>query len=167
MEAPASNEGGVEGEAALKWTIVAANFFGWAAVQLGTAGLFLLLPSRYFESAASTTERHAGEIDFYRHLLSIRKWKKYLPDGASWVGGQFSKRRMASRDPQYMRQFILESRRGEAAHWVMVLAAPVFFLWNPPWACGVITLYALSSNLPCIAVQRHNRFVMSRYLSSR
>jgi glycosyl-4,4'-diaponeurosporenoate acyltransferase len=96
--------------------------------------------------------------------LSIRSWKSRLPNGAPWLGG-FSKGRIAQRDERYLERFIAETRRAEFAHWCMLLCLPVFFLWNPPWACGVMTLYAITANVPCIAAQRYNRITLTRLLT--
>jgi len=46
----------------------------------------------------------------------------------------------------------------------MLLCTPVFYLWNPPWACVVMTLYGFAANLPCILVQRANRIKIERIL---
>ena len=44
----------------------------------------------------------------------------------------------------------------------MLGCLPIFFIWNPPWARWVMTVYALAANLPCILVQRYNRFTLNR-----
>jgi glycosyl-4,4'-diaponeurosporenoate acyltransferase len=49
----------------------------------------------------------------------------------------------------------------------MFCCLPLFFLWNPPWACLVMTTYALAANLPCILAQRYNRIAVNRALRSR
>jgi hypothetical protein len=43
---------------------------------------------------------------------------------------------------------------------------PIFFLWNPPWACAVVEAYGVAANLPFIIVQRYNRAGLLR-ISSR
>jgi hypothetical protein len=43
-----------------------------------------------------------------------------------------------------------------------IASAPVFFLWNPWWGDLIIVLYALVANLPCILVQRYNRFRLQK-----
>ena len=45
----------------------------------------------------------------------------------------------------------------------MLACLPLFFLWNPPWACAVMAFYAIAANMPCIAVQRYNRLVLARF----
>jgi glycosyl-4,4'-diaponeurosporenoate acyltransferase len=29
----------------------------------------------------------------------------------------------------------------------MLACLPVFFVWNPPWACWTMTVYAIAANL--------------------
>ena len=89
-----------------------------------------------------------------------------LPDGAPWLGG-FSKKKLNARDPGCLAQFLVETRRAEIAHWCMLACFPIFFLWNPPWACGVMCAYAVAANLPCIVAQRFNRMAITRLVSNR
>jgi glycosyl-4,4'-diaponeurosporenoate acyltransferase len=147
----------------MKAAIWAANILGWLVIHLAVAKIALTLPARYFVNDSLLFAPRAWEHDgdFYRRRLSIRSWKGRLPNGAPWLGG-FSKERFANRDGRYVQQFIVETRRAEFAHWCMLLCLPVFFLWNPPWACGVLTVYALAANAPCIAAQRYNRNVLTR-----
>jgi glycosyl-4,4'-diaponeurosporenoate acyltransferase len=146
--------------------IWAANIIGWPVIHLVVAKLVLMLPAQYFatDSALFTARRWERDGDFYRARLSIRSWKGRLPNGAPWLGG-FSKERVATRNKKYIGQFIAETRRAEFAHWCMLLCLPVFFLWNPPWACGGMTIYAIAANLPCIAAQRYNRIVLKRLIT--
>jgi glycosyl-4,4'-diaponeurosporenoate acyltransferase len=145
---------------ALVW---AANLLGWPVIQLGLSGAFLRLPVEWFKNDTWLTAPRRWERGgrLYRDCFAIRRWKALLPDGASWFGG-FSKRRPGSRHGAHLARFLLETRRAELAHWSMVACLPLFFLWNPAWACWVMTLYALGANLPCILAQRYNRLVLLR-----
>jgi glycosyl-4,4'-diaponeurosporenoate acyltransferase len=146
-------------------TLIAVNAFGWLVLQLSIAAVATRIDSQNFSRDLFLYRTHSREIGFYRKWLQIRRWKGLLPDGAPWVGGSFRKKRLLARDPAYLRQFIIETRRGEAAHWVMLACFPIFFLWNPPWAFIVIALYAIAANLPCIVVQRYNRRMVQGLLS--
>lgn len=145
---------------ALLWSV---NLLGWPAIHLSISGIFLRLPSRWFLNdtwlTASRRWERGGRL--YRDGLAIRRWKALLPDGAPWLGG-FAKKELRSRDLSYLTQFLLETRRAELAHWCMLGCLPVFFLWNPLWACCVMAVYAFGANLPCIAAQRYNRHVLAR-----
>jgi glycosyl-4,4'-diaponeurosporenoate acyltransferase len=44
----------------------------------------------------------------------------------------------------------------------MLWCFPVFFIWNPLWACFVMVAYALAANVPFIIVQRYNQLVLTR-----
>lgn len=132
--------------------IIALNVMAIPAIQLGCAWLFTRLPGVWFEAPLPPqTPPHPGIPPL------LKKWKRHLPDGAAWFAGGFHKRTLQSRNPTYLRRFILETRRGEACHWASMIVCSVTFLWNPWWACGVILVYALLANLPCILLQRMNR----------
>ena len=143
-------------------TLIAVNTFGWLVLQLSIAAVAVRIPSRCFAEDNWLYRVRAREIEFYKRWLLIRRWKNWLPDGAPWVGGNFRKKAPAGRDSTYLAQLMIETRRGEAAHWLMLASFPIFFLWNPPWAWVVIVLYAAAANLPCIAVQRYNREAAQR-----
>jgi glycosyl-4,4'-diaponeurosporenoate acyltransferase len=144
--------------------IIAANILGWPVIHIVIARLVLSMPLARFDSGLLTrSASHHRESRFYRNVLFIHRWKTQLPDGAPWLGG-FSKKRFARRERGYIATFILETRRAEFAHWCMLGCVPVFFLWNPPWACGIMAAYAVGANAPCIIAQRYNRIVLSRLL---
>jgi glycosyl-4,4'-diaponeurosporenoate acyltransferase len=142
--------------------VVALNAGGLPALQIGCAWLFTRLPERWFESSRGGRARLPG-----RDYLLIRRWKDLIPDGASWFRGGFAKAKLAARDADYLRRFVIETRRGEACHWTVLAIVPVFFLWNPWWADAVIAVYAIAANLPCILIQRHNRRRLQHMLSRR
>ena len=150
---------------ALIWV---ANVLGWPIIHLSVASVVLRLPSEIFaHDNWLTAPRHweqGGRL--YRQCFAIRKWKSWLPDGAPWLGG-FAKKTLRVRDPAYLEQFLLETRRAEVAHWCMFACLPIFFLWNPPWACWLMSVYAGAANLPCILAQRYNRLGFERLARSR
>jgi glycosyl-4,4'-diaponeurosporenoate acyltransferase len=150
----------------MKPMIWLVNILGWPLIHLCAAYLALRVPDRYFSRDCWITLPRPWERSgrFYRKGLRISCWKSILPDGAPWVGG-FSKKRLRGHHSEYLERFLLETRRAEIAHWGMLVVTPVFFLWNPRWACGVMALYAIAANVPCILVQRHNRFSLARMVS--
>ena len=144
--------------------VIAANILGWPVIHVVVARIVLGLPLERFAATRLTAPgSRVREADFYRNILHIQLWKARLPDGAPWLGG-FSKKRFTQRESNYIRTFILETRRAEFAHWCMLLCFPIFFLWNPPWARVVMTIYAVVANLPCILAQRYNRIMLARLL---
>ena len=145
-----------------------ANILGWPMVHLAIGFVSVRLPSKLFVRDNWLTAERSWEANgrLYREWLGIRKWKSLLPDGAPLFGG-FAKEKLSAADAEYLRQFMLETRRAEIAHWCMLGCLPIFFLWNPPWACWVMTAYALVANLPCILAQRYNRIALQRMTQSR
>jgi glycosyl-4,4'-diaponeurosporenoate acyltransferase len=157
----------LEGTPALNAAILTADILGWPILQLSIARASLYFPERRLTLHRFPFRFETWEIDLYRRMLRIKRWKHLFPDGAAWIGGQFPKRRLALQDPAYLQRFALEARRGELAHWCMLFCFPIFYPWNPPWACAVMTIYALMANLPCIVVQRYNRITIQGRLASR
>lgn len=145
----------------------AANILGWPVIQLTIAYVAIHLPQSSFAHNSWLTAprrwEHHGLL--YRDWFAIRKWKHLLPDGAPWLGGAM--KRLPSRNPAYIKQFQIETRRAEVAHWCTICFLPLFFLWNPAWARWVMIAYAFASNLPCILAQRYNRLVLDRLASSQ
>jgi glycosyl-4,4'-diaponeurosporenoate acyltransferase len=144
----------------------AANLLGWPLLQMAIGFATTRLPSRLFADDCWLTVGRSWERNgsLYAGRLALRRWKRLLPDGATWFGG-FPKKKIASHHPAYLRKFVLETRRSEIAHWCMLCCFPIFFLWNPQWACFVMVVYGLAANLPCIIVQRYNRMVLLKRLA--
>ncbi len=92
----------------------------------------------------------------YRKLL-VHKWKGMLPDGAKYFKGDFTKKHLLSTKPEYIEMFIKESCRAELVHWLGMLPFVLFFLIVPPLVAGLMVLYSIIVNLPCIIAQRYNR----------
>lgn len=141
----------------------------WLVIHLGLSWRGTRRPLERFDPDGRLYRIRPWERDgrFYEQCLRIKRWKDLLPDGAAWFRGGFPKGRLRSRDPRYLDRFVRETARGERVHWQTLSAAPLFALWNPPWAMAVIVLYALLANLPCIAIQRYNRSRLLRILRSR
>ncbi len=92
---------------------------------------------------------------FYEKL-GIRKWKDRLPDMSRLL--RFLPRKaVRSRSAEQARLLVQETCLAETVHlWLIVLAAPVLFIW-PGWRGGVLwAVYALG-NVPFIMIQRYNR----------
>ena len=144
----------------LIWTL---NIIGWPIIHILFAKIAISLPASYFANDNFILRRRSWEKDgeLYKKWFRIRRWKSFLPDGAPWLGG-FTKKHFESRESTYIQTFLLETRRAEMAHWCMLFCLPIFFIWNPPWARWVMTIYAVAANFPCILAQRYNRLVIGR-----
>ncbi len=101
---------------------------------------------------------------FYTHKLKVKKWKTYIPDGARLFRSGFQKRALAGDSRQYLSTFMLETCRAELTHWLQMVPFFVFFLWNPWWSALAVCVYLFLANMPCILLQRHNRYRLLRVL---
>ncbi len=101
---------------------------------------------------------------FYKRVFRVQRWKKWLPDAAPWFKGGLAKKNLPPLSRDSLERFIVETCRGELAHWISMGMAPIFFFWNLPWVGGLMILYALAANLPCIITQRYNRVRLSHLL---
>ena len=153
-------------ELPVPWILV-LNCLGIPAAHLLIAWWSTCLPARLFRPRSFLFRRQPWEQDgtVYRRVLLVGRWKRLLPDAAPWFKG-FPKGRLASRDPAYLRTFVVETCRGEFSHWVQVLAIASFVAWTPYPASLVIIAYSLASNLPCIISLRHTRLRLLRILNS-
>ena len=124
---------------------------GYAAYRLDETRLsrdgWLLRPRR-FETAGR----------WYRRRLRIDRWKDKVPEAGGLFRGGVSKRHLPAYDVAGLQLFVRETRRAELAHWWAMWCGPVFALWNPPLAAGLLVGYGVLANLPFVAIQRYNRF---------
>lgn len=145
--------------------ILSANILGWPIIQLSVAAWMLHRPASSFAHDNALTRERQWEQHgrLYRRLFAVERWKHLLPDAAPWLGG-VAKKQFLYPAPDFPR-LLAETRRAELAHWIMLAFTPLFFLWNPLWACAVMTAYGLLTNIPCILAQRFNRARLRRALS--
>jgi glycosyl-4,4'-diaponeurosporenoate acyltransferase len=133
---------------------------GYAAHRLGDSRLSRdgrLLRARPFESGGR----------WYRHRLRIHRWKDAVPEAGALFRGGISKRRLPAYDAAGLQLFVRETRRAELGHWWAMWCGPLFVLWNPPLAAGLLVGYGVVVNLPFIAIQRYNRFRIQSLLERR
>jgi glycosyl-4,4'-diaponeurosporenoate acyltransferase len=101
-------------------------------------------------------------------LFKIKKWKEKLPDGSKLLKyNSFPKKRLAERSRPYFVSFLQETCRAELTHWVIILFAPLFFIWNKTEVGFIMIFYALIENLPLIMAQRYNRYRLERILQGQ
>jgi len=93
----------------------------------------------------------------YEAAFRVRAWKVLLPDGAAALPRRLPEGEAEGARSGVPRPLRRETCRGELAHWITLAFAPVFVLWNPPWAIAVMTAYGILANVPCIVTQRYNR----------
>jgi glycosyl-4,4'-diaponeurosporenoate acyltransferase len=104
---------------------------------------------------------------WYRRRLRVHRWKDKLPEAGDLFRGGVSKRQLPAYDVSGLELFVRETRRAELAHWWAMSCGPVFVLWNPPLAAGLLIGYGVVVNLPFIAIQRYNRFRVQALIGRR
>lgn len=149
----------------LIWQCVLFVLVG-AYIQITAAMVCTQLPKSFFKSTQFPYKLYAWEKSgtIYEKFL-IKKWKKHLPDAASWIKGEFTKKHLLSTEKEYLQTFIIESCRAEWAHWVQVAGFMVFFVLLNPILALLANGYSLMANLPCIVAQRYNRPRFERFLA--
>jgi len=149
--------------------VVALDFVAWLAIHLGAAWVGTNLPSSVFADDSWLYRTRSWERDgeLYVRVFRVGLWKRLLPDGAAIIRRGFPKRYLRDRSDVYLEDFRRETRRAELTHYLAMLPAPVFFVWNP-WPVGIFMLaYAAATNLPCVVTQRYNRLRLGRVLARR
>ena len=149
--------------------LIAINVLGWPVIHIAVAWGVTQLPPDTFNPQSWLFRPRSWEDDgeIYTRLFAIKQWKEFLPDAASWFRKGFPKNKLTALAPDYLERFIQETCRGEAAHWMTMAAAPIFFLWNYWWVDLIMVAYAIMANLPCILTQRYNRFRLVRLVWER
>lgn len=151
-------------EIPLLW-VAAINTVGIPITHIIIAGISTLLPQSWFRKCSDGAQPHyLKSTTYYENAFFIRSWKGLLPDAAPWFKG-FPKGSLQSKDPDYLKTFIAETRRGEFSHWLQVLAISSFALFNPWPAAIIIVVYSFISNIPCILNLRYTRIRMLRVLA--
>ena len=122
------------------------------------------VPRARLEQDGPITRLRGFEADgrWYERHLHIKAWKARLPEAGALFSDGFSKRRLDVRSLAHLERFVTETRRAELTHWVVLGAGAAFALWNPPGLLGVMWLYAVVANVPCLIIQRYNRARLTR-----
>lgn len=142
----------------LVWVLV-LDIVAWFALHMGISLLLMKVPDAWYAQAEGIFKMRAWEREgqFWAELFHIREWKHHLPDGSRIVKTAYDKTRLRGTDTESLQKFIVETKRAELTHWLLILPVPFFFIWNPAWAGVVNVLYALVANVPFILSQRFNR----------
>ncbi len=145
-------------EPSLALTIL-LDFAAWFVFHMAAVICTLNMPVRWFASDHWLYRTRAWENQgqIWQQVFRVRTWKERLPDGAQLVGRGYAKKRLQATHTAELSRFVQESRRAELTHYLAMLPAPLFFLWNPAWVGWFMIGYALMANAPCIIAQRYNR----------
>lgn len=139
--------------------LILTDFFAWFVLHVVISLALLRVPLSFFEKENRLFYSYSWEKKgaFWQTYFHVRSWKGNLPDGASLFRLGFKKKYLTEVSDSYLNRFILESKRAELNHWLLLLPAPFFFLWNPSLVGWLNILYALVANSPFIIIQRYNR----------
>ena len=151
------------------WTIV-IDFVAWYIIHIGVVAIMIRIPAKNFDPNhwLYRGRRWERDGDIYQEVFRIKKWKKHLPDGARVLGRLgFPKKQLDGASTGYFATFLMETCRAELTHWVFILFAPFFFLWNRPGVGLFMIFYALLENVPFIIAQRYNRYRFTRLLEQK
>lgn len=145
-------------ERSLFWLLF-VNTGAWAFFHLSISFLFMKVPEAYYEKESAWYKPFRWERNgvIWQDVFHVRAWKGHLPDASSFIDSAYDKRQISEVNAETLNKFIIETKRAEQSHWVQMLPAPLFFLWNPVWAGWLMIAYAFFMNIPFIIVQRYNR----------
>jgi len=142
-----------------EWLMIISYIILWPMIQILIAMLGNRIDDKHFNPDNLWLKTRKWEENglFYKRLLKVHKWKKYLPDGARTHKTGFRKKNLNNHDPEYLKAFISETGRAEIFHWLQILPFWIFGLWGPFFVIWIMLAYALIVNMPCIIAQRYNR----------
>ncbi|AQQ52329.1 glycosyl-4,4'-diaponeurosporenoate acyltransferase CrtO family protein [Planococcus lenghuensis] len=140
------------------WVVI-IDVVAWTFFHLFISAWCLRIPQTFFLKDHAwfrlfSWER-SGEI--WQRLFRVKQWKGLLIDGTVILKQGYSKERLPGKRRDDLNIFAAETKRAELTHWLSMVPAPLFFLWNPPGAGWAMIGYAVLFNLPFIVVQRYNR----------
>jgi glycosyl-4,4'-diaponeurosporenoate acyltransferase len=138
--------------------LIAVNTFAWIIIHFGVAYFTTRIRDDRFNPRSMLFKTRAWELKgkIYQNIFRVKRWKSLLPSGGK-IFGLFSINSFHSSTRDYINKWVTESCRAELTHWLAMLPALLFFLWNPFEAWSINIIYALCANTPCIISQRYNR----------
>ena len=151
-----------------QWTI-ALDFIMWFFIHVGVS--LSIARSRWplFNPESWLYRERSWEKNgkMYDVIFRIKRWKRFLPDGAVIFWNGFRKKNLYSSDTRYIQSFIMETCQAELTHWIIFAFSIIFFLWNLWWVGMIMIAYAFVVNIPCVITQRYNRIRLRRVISNR
>jgi glycosyl-4,4'-diaponeurosporenoate acyltransferase len=145
------------------WAVV-INITVWLVIHLGVGMSTARMRPDSFNPGSWLYRRRTWEKGgkTYKSLFKVKKWKQLLPDGVAVFKGGLRKKHLENADAAYIQALIVETCRAEFTHWVLLLFALIFFVWNEWWVGLIMVAYGLATNVPCIVAQRYNRMRLER-----
>jgi glycosyl-4,4'-diaponeurosporenoate acyltransferase len=155
-------------ELSIGW-LVLVDAAAWAFFQLLLSYCAAQIPFQWFvrHERLFRPFRFEQNGDLWQRLFRIKRWKGHLPDGTKIFRSGYHKQSLHGYDCLSLTEFAVESRRAELTHWLVMLPAPLFLLWNPMGAFWGNVAYAVLFNVPFIIAQRHNRPRLERLITQK
>ena len=150
------------------WVIV-LDAAAWTFFHLSISMAMERIPRSWFSKHAFLFRPSAFEQGgaLWDRVFRVRQWKSLIPDGTVFIRSGYSKKALHGSTEEDLARFAAESQRAELTHWLSILPAFLFFLWNPVWAGWLNVTYALLFNMPIILAQRFNRPRLERLLTRK
>lgn len=140
------------------------NAAAWLFIHVSISTIVYFLPPSFIASFSWLYMIRNWENDGKIYdVFKIKKWKHRLPEAGSWTKMGIAKSTLRLRHADDLAVFKREASRSELSHWLQILPAPLFFLFNDPLSGWFIMLYAFSFNVPFIMIQRYNRGRLQRW----
>lgn len=135
------------------------NIAAWLIFHFTISALCFKVPLHFFlkDLPFLRIAKWEGNGKLWNRLFSVKKWKNHLIEGSSIVKKSYNKSHLHGTNRENLIIFAAETKRAEITHWLLIVPAPLFFLWNPDWSGWINIGYALIANLPFIITQRYNR----------
>lgn len=143
-------------------SLIVINGVAWLFFHMALSLLCFFMPLRFFYGGVLRIYKWEQHGELWQRLFHVKQWKKHLIDGSSIVKKSYDKRHLHGTTASDLVVFAAETKRAELTHWLLLMPAPLFFLWNPAWAAWVNVAYALLANVPFIVTQRYNRGRLER-----
>jgi glycosyl-4,4'-diaponeurosporenoate acyltransferase len=141
-------------------------FILWTVFQVSAMLICSKIPDRYFSPNGFLFRERKWEKGgvFYEKGFKVRKWKRFLPDGAAVAKDGYRKKHLTDYSKENLERFLIETCRAELQHILSILPFWVFGLFAPRIVIVYMFVYALAVNLPCVIAQRYNRQRLVRVL---
>lgn len=145
-------------ELSIIWLLV-VNVLAWLFFHMAISLTMVRVSDEWLDNQKKWFQPRKWEKngDIWQSVFRVRQWKRYLPDGSMFIKSSYDQTNLQGTRAEHLKKFIIETKRAELTHWLMIPPAALFFIWNPPWAGLLMVVYALAFNLPLIMTQRYNR----------
>ena len=145
------------------WLVVLIDAVVWAAWSTAVGWWHARLPDERLRRDGPVLRLRRWETPArYERVLRVKRWKDLLPEAGPWFGGRSKRHLPGGARTTVLAAFGVECRRAERTHWWIVVATPVFALWNPAGLVLAMVAFAVVANGPCVVVLRYNRARLAR-----